>query len=102
MKSLTMEDLLRGPIVRCFKPENGITATDYTNAIDLHVIPALALAYGEILELSSEMDDNNREEASVYLSVMRNAIILLARMGDEVIDYQKQKGINRKNGSVNV
>jgi hypothetical protein len=31
---------------------------------------------------------------------MRNAIILLARIGDEVMDYQKQRGINREGGTV--
>lgn len=81
----TMEDLLRGPFIRPSDPEKGITAIDFVNAIDLHVIPPLVHAYSDLVELCDGLNEQNRQEAGAHLSTIRNSIAIIARMGEEIV-----------------
>jgi len=91
-KIITAEDRLRGPMIRCLDEATGITATEFMNAIDLHIIPPLVHAYSDMCELSGSYDnDRDWEEANAHLATIRNAIILLARMEDEVMSDRRQR-----------
>lgn len=83
-KVKTLEDRMRGPIIR-FDPEVGITADKVGDAIDIHAISPLTIAHSELCEMitGDPMDDNERERAWDYLAIMHNAIIMLARIGEE-------------------
>jgi len=80
----TLEDGMRGPIIR-FDPEDGITADKVGDAIDLCVIPPLTIAHSMLCEMitGDPMDINERERAWGYLAIMQNAIVMLARIGEE-------------------
>lgn len=82
---LTMGDLISGNLIT-FDSKEGMTAVDFMNAIDLHCMQPLILAYDELDEIVNELPDNNlRGKAFGYLAVIRNAIILLDRMGKEAM-----------------
>jgi hypothetical protein len=93
----TLEDGMRGPVIR-FDPENGITADKVGDAIDLYVIPPLTIAHNMLCEMitGDPMNDTERERAWGYLAIMKNAILMLNRIGEEA-----QKDFSqRRNASI--
>lgn len=89
----SMEELIRGPLVRPLDPKTGITARDYMDAINLNIMPSLSLVYDKLSSIAEVIEpEREKDEAFVYLSVLHNSIVLLDRMGEEALkDYFQRR-----------
>lgn len=86
---VTMEALIRGPLIRTNKPENVISVQDCFDAIDLHVIPPLVQAYREMLDIADSMENAAvMEQTCVHLTNMRNSIFILCQIGKEATGHE--------------
>ena len=80
-------------VIRVSDADTGISATDYLNALDLHVKGPLHRASFELSELICNLPKEEMKIADDYLSIQRAAFIVWEQIDKEVLeDFGKKEG----------